>query len=124
MREVAPDFDAVAGEMTGQLLRAMPRGSSVTVYGALSMQECRIYPGDLIFQGKSVNGFILYDWFASKSPLYLFSFQKRLKSLANAEFRSEVSARYSLEQAREALGDYKANMTKGKILLLPGKQGP
>ena len=33
-------FDAIAGEITGKILEVMPNGSTVYVYGGLSMQSC------------------------------------------------------------------------------------
>ena len=44
-------LDAVAGEMPGRLLQAMPKGSKVVVYGALSEQGVTVSPERLIFQG-------------------------------------------------------------------------
>src|SRR5574341_1806975 len=47
-RQASLALDAVAGEMTGRLLSAMPHGGRVIVYGALSEQACQIDPRSLI----------------------------------------------------------------------------
>jgi len=43
-------FDAVGGELTGIILDNMPNGSTVYVYGILSMKPCQVGAGDLIFK--------------------------------------------------------------------------
>ena len=43
-------FDAVAGELTGKIMKAMPNKSKAYVYGALSMAPCQIGADDLIFR--------------------------------------------------------------------------
>jgi NADPH:quinone reductase len=52
-------FDAVAGDMTIQLLEAMPNHSRVTLYGGLSLEPAQALPGHLFFEGKVVDGFWL-----------------------------------------------------------------
>src|SRR5215510_4342990 len=42
-------FDAVAGEMSGRILRAQPQGSRMLVYGGLSLKAVELDPGSLIF---------------------------------------------------------------------------
>src|SRR5262249_14602184 len=53
-------FEAVAGDMTGTVLNAMPHSSMAYVYGALSEAPCgNIDPIGLLFYKKSVTGFYL-----------------------------------------------------------------
>src|SRR5262249_32223306 len=53
-------FEAVAGDMTGTVLNAMPPNSTVYVYGALSEEACgKIDPIQLVFHAKSIAGFYL-----------------------------------------------------------------
>jgi len=55
--------DAIAGEMTGDLLSALPRKSNVYVYGVLSGRPCaKVEPLDLIYRQKRLNGFLLTPW--------------------------------------------------------------
>ncbi len=58
-------FNAVAGALTGRLLQALPRGSTVVVYGALSEDSVRVPPEVLIFAGKRVESFWLSDYLGS-----------------------------------------------------------
>jgi len=59
-------FDAVAGELTGTILTAMPNGSSVYVYGVLSGKTdlTNINAAELIFKDKKVSGY----WVSSEYP--------------------------------------------------------
>jgi NADPH:quinone reductase-like Zn-dependent oxidoreductase len=55
-------FDAVAGEMTGKILEAMPDGSTAFVYGGLSMQPVsNVGIMDLIFKRKTITGSVIYN---------------------------------------------------------------
>jgi len=53
-------FDCVAGEMTEILLDALPKGSTVFVYGRLSGEAARVAPIDLIYNAKSIEGWLLF----------------------------------------------------------------
>ena len=53
-------FEAIAGDMTGIVLNAMPPASTVYLYGALSQAPCgNIDPIELVFHEKSLTGFYL-----------------------------------------------------------------
>ncbi|MCI0351890.1 MAG: zinc-binding dehydrogenase [Acidobacteriales bacterium] len=112
-------FDAVAGEMSARVLRAQPRGSRLLVYGALSLKPVEADPGSLIFEGKRVEGFWLSAWLGKKSMLGRFLIARRVQKLLSAELKTEIRARFPLEEVSPALQDYAANMTGGKILLVP-----
>ncbi|GAB4108704.1 MAG: zinc-binding dehydrogenase [Roseiflexaceae bacterium] len=113
-------IDAVAGELTGRLIQQMPRGARVLIYGALSEQECLVPPGTLIFRGAQIEGFWLTNWLATLNPATLLRAAISVQQLLAADLRSEVRACFPLEEAREAIELYSANMTEGKVLLLPG----
>lgn len=85
-------FDAVAGELTGQILDAMPRGSTAYVYGALSMQPVSgISPSSLIFQGKTLTGWWLSEWLKGKNILSQALFLRKLKQLLKTQLKSEIA---------------------------------
>ena len=52
-------FDCVAGEMTEALVDALPKNSTVFVYGRLSDEAARVQPIDMIYFGKKVEGFLV-----------------------------------------------------------------
>jgi len=113
-------FDAVAGEMTGRVLAAMPQGSTAIVYGSLSDGAVTVRPGQFIYEGKYVEGFWLSKWVARKGLVgrakMAFGLQKRLAT----DFQTEVRARVPLQGAVEAIRQYQHEMTGGKVLIMPG----
>jgi len=121
---VTASFDAVAGEMTGRLLRAMPDGGRVVVYGALSQEPCAADPRSLIFESKRVEGFWLSRWLRSANFLRRVVTAQQVQKLLDSDLKTEVRARLPLEQAAEGLREYAGEMTGGKILLVPGMKLP
>jgi NADPH2:quinone reductase len=113
-------FDAVAGEMTGRVLRAMPKGGRAIVYGALSMEGCLVDPRGIIFEGKAVEGFWLSEWLRSQNLLSKLLMSRGVQSHLRGELKTEVRARLPLEEAAEGLRDYEREMTGGKVILVPG----
>jgi NADPH:quinone reductase len=112
-------FEAVAGEMTGRVLNAMPRGARAILYGALSHGACSVDPRALIFEGKGVEGFWLADWLRRQNVLKKFLVARKVEQMLGGELKTEVRARVPLEEAIEGIRRYAADMTAGKILLVP-----
>lgn len=111
-------FDAVAGDTTARLLRALPRGAKVTVFGALSQQPAQVDPDQLIFEHKELDGFWLADWFPSgfgggQSPL------SQLTGLLDQENAAHINATFSLEQLHDAVKAVSKGIGGGKVLLVP-----
>jgi NADPH:quinone reductase len=112
-------FDAVAGPMTRQLLDALPEHSKVTVYSCLSFKGPGVGPDHLIFEDKGVDGFWLGPWMNNKNLVQILMLWRRAQKLMATDLRSEIRARYSLREAKNAVQDYSGHMTGGKILLNP-----
>lgn len=110
-------LDAVAGELTTKVLLAMPYGSRAIIYGALSEKEIPLHAGMMIFQDKKLEGFWLSTWVPQQSPYKIWKLSKELRSLAKKELKTDIAARFPLEKAVEAIDNYAANMTKGKVLI-------
>ena len=56
-------FDAVAGDMTGDLVKALPPKGTVYVYGGVSEQNAgNIDPMQLIYFRKEVKGYEVRSW--------------------------------------------------------------
>ncbi len=113
-------FDAIAGAEPMRLLAAMPDHSRVTVYGGLSQQAVQLDPSGLIFQDKSVDGFWLTPWVRQKNALQSLLLWRRAQKLMQSALKTEVRARYPLAQAPQAVADYEAAMSGGKVLLVMG----
>jgi NADPH:quinone reductase-like Zn-dependent oxidoreductase len=110
-------FDAIGGQMTRQLLNAVPDGSKIFVYGRLSTDECPILPGELVFNGKQIRGFWLIDYLKDKSFIQNVKTTKKIQSLLGKELSSKINAEFPIEKMEEALETYQNNMSKGKVLI-------
>jgi NADPH2:quinone reductase len=110
-------FDAVAGPLTSQLLKAMPSHSKVIVYGGLSYEPAQADPGQLIFEGKSIEGFWLTTWLSKKNFLQSLAMWQRAQKLITNDLKSEIRKQYRLNEVQNAIKEYRTQMTGGKILL-------
>ena len=110
-------FDAVAGQLTNQLLKAMPPNSRVTVFSALAKQNVRANPGLLIFENKKIDSFWLGPWMSTQNVVKLMRLWKRTQKQIPNLLKSEVRKIYPIQEVKEAIRDYTNQMTGGKILL-------
>jgi NADPH:quinone reductase-like Zn-dependent oxidoreductase len=113
-------FDAVAGEMTGALLDALPKRATVVVYGALSTEKCReLDPIKVIFESKGVDGFYLGEWLLRKSfPSMMRTVRKSQELIRDGTLRTHIARRIPLAELREGLTDYVRHLSEGKAILL------
>jgi len=110
-------FDAIGGQMTRQILDAVPDESKIFVYGRLSPDECPILPGELVFNGKQILGFWLMDYLKDKSFIQNVKTTRKIQSLLTKELSSHIQAEFPAEKITEALETYQNNMSKGKVLI-------
>jgi NADPH:quinone reductase-like Zn-dependent oxidoreductase len=111
-------FDAVAGAMTARLLTAMPSEARVVVYGGLAGEVISLNPGDLIFHQRHVEGFYLARWISHQNPLALLAMQRQLYQLGDLT-HAAIQLRAPLEDVQHAIATYQADMSAGKVLLMP-----
>ena len=110
-------FDAVAGPLTNQLLKAMPQNSKVTVFSALSREAVQASPGLLIFENKRIDNFWLGPWMSQQNFMKIMLLWKRTQKQIPNHLKSDIREIYPLHQVKEAIRDYTSQMTGGKILL-------
>lgn len=111
-------YDAIGGAMTDTLLRAMPRGSRVLVYGGLAGEPCRIGVDQLIFRNQRVEGFWLTYWMRDNAARVPQAWADVMAE-ADGDYYSEIRSRYGLADWEAALADYTGQMTGGKVLFTP-----
>jgi NADPH:quinone reductase len=114
-------LDAVAGDMTGRLLRALPEHGEVIVYGALSgTPSGAIDPMALAFGHKRIVGFEIAGYLKELGLWRSFRLaseaQRRVRAGA---FTTEIADRVAFADAPARLGAYVGRMTDGKVLLTP-----
>ena len=112
-------FDPIGGESTGQLVDALPAGSQIIVYGALSLDDARVDPKKLIFESKQIEGFWFPEWAKKKGMWRLLSCARKAMKGTGVDWATEVAERVPLEDVHEALLRYEGQMTRGKVLILP-----
>ena len=110
-------FDAVGGEMTGKVLRAMPNGARLISYGALSMQTLTLDPRLFISTGKKIEGFHLGRAVRSLNFTARLQAVWQVRNMLTQELQSDIQARVPLEKVVSAIQLYSQNMSAGKVLL-------
>ena len=114
-------FEAVAGEMTGLVLNSMPHHAVVLLYGFLSQSPCNgIDPAKFLFGQKQLQSFWLTKWIYRKTLAQRFLLTRRAQRLIEQGIlNATVHRRVSFEELVDGLLDYHADMTQGKVLLIP-----
>ena len=113
-------FDAVGGEMTGRMVKCMPKNSFVYVYGALDGAQVKsIDVISLIHMNATITGFYLPNWLENRGMVKMLSTVYKLGGLLKNELKSEIAMQCSLEEFEESVKIYASNMTKGKLILRP-----
>jgi NADPH:quinone reductase len=114
-------FEAVAGEMSGTVLNAMPSGSTAYVYGALSQEACgKIDPIGLVFHDKTLTGFFLGNWLDRRGVIGILRAAGRVqRMIIDGRIGTTVQRRLKLDEVVDGLLQYVGNMTVGKVLIVP-----
>ncbi|WP_187274160.1 zinc-binding dehydrogenase [Paenibacillus sp. N3.4] len=112
-------FDAVGGDLTGRILSSLPDGSTLFQYGLLSGSTTTINADDLVFRRKRIAGFWASDWVKTQSIFELLALQGSMKKSIGTDIQTEISQCFPLSETVTAIHQYAANMTLGKVLLLP-----
>jgi NADPH:quinone reductase-like Zn-dependent oxidoreductase len=111
-------IDAIAGDATRRLSRAVRNGGTVVNYGGLSGQACQMEPGELIFRDVSLEGFWLPRTLAQTAPERVRELYMKLAGqVADGTLAVEIEKIYPLAEARAALAHAAQEGRRGKILL-------
>lgn len=111
-------FDAVGGELTRRLGRAMPRGSRIVVFGALGGSEVGLDIGDAIFRHQSIEGFWMVSHARRLGTARLLAMTTKVQRLGEEMLGARVLAKLPLERLGEAVA-LQARASEGKVLLAP-----
>lgn len=111
-------LDAIGGEATGALAKAVDDRATVVVYGLLSGEDHRIAARDTVFRNVRLRGFWLFDWYRTTTPEKMHDLHGFLeRKLAEGVLHTEVDSTYPLERIKEALDHAARGGRNGKILL-------
>ena len=113
-------FDAVVDDLSTQIHDAMPSGAQWVIYGKLGEGLPRLSdPGQMIFRGKSIEGFWLTDWLRSTPlPLQLNTYRTVQARFADGRWSTDVAEVVPLDEAMERLPTALAK-ADGKVLIRP-----
>lgn len=114
-------FEAIAGDMTGIVANAMPSGTCVYLYGGLSEEPCgKIDPIQIIFRKKTIRGFYLGSWLASRGLWGILRAANRAQRLLlEGRIETTIQRRVALPAIQDGLQQYVQHMTDGKLLITP-----
>lgn len=117
-------FEAIAGDMTGIVLNAMPPESTMYLYGALSQEPCgSIDPIEIVFHGKSLTGFFLGNWLRKRGAIGILRTAWRVQRLLiDRRIETAIQRRLGFDEVVEGLQQYASNMTDGKVLIMPHRR--
>jgi NADPH2:quinone reductase len=113
-------LDAIGGELTRQIMLAVPYGSSMLIYGNLSGEQPQIDHKSIVLDNKKVSGFYLGSWLKEQGMITTVRSILRVRQLLKSKIVVPVQERFSLDKAQQAVDTYLGNMTAGKVLLIPG----
>ena len=113
-------LDAIAGDMTRNLMTALPRRSTVYVVGRLSGQPL-CFDGLAFLIGKqlTLKGFDITSWLFSQSLPRRLQIANRARKLIDDGHRTRVQHRATLEDGARNLAALIQHTTGGKTLLYP-----
>jgi len=61
-------FEYIGGDIPGKVFAAMPASSEMVCVGNLSHVNVSINSGDILFNSKTVRGFLLFKWVVTLTP--------------------------------------------------------
>lgn len=112
--------DAVGGEATERLARAVVNGGIVVNYGLLSGEPCQLSGASLVFRDLTLRGFWLAKWFSDASADERGAVFAQLgQMLAEGSLSARIQASYPLDDIKLAVAAAAAGGRDGKIILLP-----
>jgi len=114
-------FDAVAGDMTGDLVDVLPKKGTVFVYGGLAGRATNIDPMGLIYHEKQVKGFYLTSWIQkggsiSMLPRMMAASRKVNSGLKQGGWSSSQFKDITLEKVHEEIVSHLGSSITGQKL--------
>ena len=123
LREEKPRImlDAVADQISEQLFGAMPNRARWMIYGKMSPELPTLNQvGQLIFMGKSIEGFWLMNWMKSTPAKQQIEAVAKIQNLfISGKWKTDISSIVDLSAAIEDLPSKLSGMNNGKVMIRP-----
>ena len=125
LKALAPEgvdvvLDPVGGDYTERALRAMAWNGRYLVVGFAQNEIPRIPLNLVLLKGCSLVGVFWGEFRRRESALFHANSAQLVEWLQAGRLSPHVSARYPLEQGRQALRDVAERRVMGKVVILPG----
>lgn len=113
-------FDAVAGELTRDLLAALPDGSEIVVFGRLSAKDVAFDGLEaLVGRHMKLSGFDVNLWLGSQSTLAILSTAKKAAALLRQGQGTRVQHRVGLSDLVARFDELQHGQSSGKTIIFP-----
>lgn len=119
VKELKPTvaFECIAGAMPAAIMTMMAPGSTTILYGLLDNSPMEIPAGFMIGTAARLEGFYLTVYLGNLSKEEAIKFRESARTQLDSTFSSVISKRFGHHQIMEAIAEYRANMSAGKVLL-------
>jgi len=113
-------FDSVCGRQLADIIAVLPYGSNVVIYGNLSgEEETAVNPRVLLTNNITITGFFLGNQAKENGMVKNILNIRKVSHLMQTGMQIRIRSRFPLTKAQEAVDSYLANMSAGKVLLVP-----
>jgi trans-2-enoyl-CoA reductase len=112
-------LNAVGGDSALRVANALAPGATFVSYGAMSLQPLKIPTGLLIFKDLRFRGIWINKWYDNASPQERNeAFGPIFRMAQRGLLRTQIEARYGLEDMKMALAHAAQNKRAGKIIFV------
>ncbi len=113
-------LDAVGGQVSADIFKAMPKRARWVVYGKLDPKPPHIDEmGQFIFMGKRIEGFWLAEWFQKAAPAeQMQAIGEVQERFVKGQWRTDIAAIVTLRDAMRELAPA-LSTRDGKVFLKP-----
>lgn len=107
-------YDSIGGDMPLVLMRSMPQGSTLCMYGYFNTGPMQFQP-QKVFNGWKLAFFEIEYYLADLSLLQRLQISRQLVRNINGMFKPKIQRQFALQDAVQAYMYYNENMTAGKV---------
>jgi NADPH2:quinone reductase len=111
-------LDCVGGNLTGNMLNAMPNNSTLVVYSSLESEVLQDVNGIFLRRkNQIIRGFILYHWWGSLTDDERENYKKFVVENFPKIFHTKIGIIKSMDDVKECFKYYQNNLSGGKSIL-------
>ena len=113
-------FDSVCSRQLEDMVDAMPYGSTIVIYGNLTLEEQIMFnPRTIISNNIKIAGFYLGNQTKENGLFRNMMNLRQVSALMSNDLEINIQGRFPLSDIQKAVDTYLGNMSAGKVLLIP-----